>query len=84
MQVSTLISIDETWLQPEMRRTNAPIALAAPLANREKKMITAPLEESRGRISGPSGAARKLGMPRTTRESNIKSLRINEHRLKCA
>ena len=37
-------------------------------------MIEAALEECRGRISGPSGAAVKLGMPRTTLESKIKSL----------
>jgi hypothetical protein len=42
-------------------------------------MIEAALEESWGRISGPSGAAGKLGMPRTTLESKIKSLRINKH-----
>jgi formate hydrogenlyase transcriptional activator len=77
-------SIDEAWLQPETRGTKAPIALAATLANREREMITAVLEESRGRISGPSGAAGKLGMPRTTLESKIKSLRINKHQFKCA
>ena len=47
-------------------------------------MIVAALEESRGRISGPSGAAGKLGIPRTTLESKIKSLRINKHEFKWA
>jgi formate hydrogenlyase transcriptional activator len=73
-------SIDETWLHPEARGTKAPICLAGTLANREREMITAALEESQGRISGPSGAAGKLGMPRTTLEWKIKSLRINKHR----
>jgi formate hydrogenlyase transcriptional activator len=77
-------SIDQTWLQPETRSRTAPITLAATLANREREMITTALEESRGRISGPSGAAGKLGMPRTTLESKIKSLRINKHQFRCA
>jgi transcriptional regulator with GAF, ATPase, and Fis domain len=77
-------AIDETWLQPEKRRTKTPVAFAATLANREREMIKAALEESRGRISGPSGAAGKLGMPRTTLESKIRSLRINKHEFKCA
>jgi len=47
-------------------------------------MIEAALEESQGRISGPSGAARKLGIPRTTLESKIKNLRINKYQFKLA
>ena len=31
---------------------------------------------------GPSGAAAKLGIPRTTLESKIKSLKINKNRFK--
>ncbi|MCU1338117.1 MAG: sigma54 specific transcriptional regulator, Fis family [Bryobacterales bacterium] len=77
-------SIDETWLQPETRATKTPVALAATLANQERGMIKAALEESRGRISGPLGAAGKLGMPRSTLESKIKSLRINKHQFKYA
>jgi formate hydrogenlyase transcriptional activator len=76
-------SIDESWLQPETRRTTKPpVALATSLVNQEREMIEAALEESRGRISGPSGAAGKLGIPRTTLESKIKSLRINKHEFK--
>jgi formate hydrogenlyase transcriptional activator len=78
-------SIDESWLQPETRRsTKTPVALAASLVNQEREMIEAALTESRGRISGPSGAAGKLGIPRTTLESKIKSLRINKHEFRWA
>jgi len=77
-------SIDKTWLQPETRGTKPAVALTATLANQEREIIEAALEESRGRISGPSGAAGRLGMPRTTLESKIKSLRINKHQFKCA
>ena len=45
-------------------------------------MIEAVLREARGRVDGPSGAAAKLGMPRTTLESKIKSLKIDKKRFK--
>jgi formate hydrogenlyase transcriptional activator len=78
-------SIDEIWLQPETRgRSKPPVALAATLVYQEREMIEAALEESRGRISGLSGAARRLGMPRTTLESKIKSLGINKYQFKFA
>jgi formate hydrogenlyase transcriptional activator len=47
-------------------------------------MIEAALLASQGRISGPSGAAAKLGIPRQTLESKIGRLRINKHRFKSA
>jgi transcriptional regulator with GAF, ATPase, and Fis domain len=37
------------------------------------------LKETRGRISGPDGAAARLGMPASTLESKIKALKINKH-----
>jgi len=77
-------SIDETWLRPEGRRSKLPLSLSTAMVNHEREIIEAALEESRGRISGPSGAAEKLGMPRTTLEAKIKSLRINKHQFKSA
>jgi Bacterial regulatory protein, Fis family len=44
------------------------------------ELIELALAETRGRISGPDGAARRLGVPRTTLESKIKSLRIDKYR----
>ncbi len=77
------ISIDETWLRPEARTVSRPaVPLAATLVNHEREIIENALEQCRGRISGPSGAAGKLGMPRTTLESKIKSLRINKHQFR--
>jgi hypothetical protein len=70
---------------PEAWRTSGrPVALAAIIVNQERKIIETALEESRGRISGPSGAAGKLGIPRTTFESTIKTLRINKHQFEFA
>ena len=78
-------SIDRTWIEPERLGTpERPTPLSAALVNQEREMIEAALGESRGRISGPEGAAGKLGMPRTTLESRIKSLRIDKHRFACA
>jgi formate hydrogenlyase transcriptional activator len=78
-------SIDESWLpqQPlpaaEPRR---PTELPRRLLAQEKNIIEAALKETRGRIFGPTGAAAKLGIPRSTLESKIKSLKIDKNRFK--
>ncbi|HEY7163614.1 MAG TPA: sigma-54 dependent transcriptional regulator, partial [Candidatus Binatia bacterium] len=78
-----ILSIDDRWLS---RQSPAAASLTGILSKKspdqEKKMIEAALAESRGRVSGPSGAATKLGVPSTTLESRIRSLRINKHRFK--
>jgi formate hydrogenlyase transcriptional activator len=48
----------------------------------EKELIEAALVKSNGRIAGPFGAAAKLGIPRHTLESKIRSFGIDEHRYK--
>jgi formate hydrogenlyase transcriptional activator len=68
--------VDEAWLQPEV----PPVGLQPSLINQERKLIELALAETRGRISGPDGAARRLRVPRTTLESRIKSLRIDKYR----
>jgi formate hydrogenlyase transcriptional activator len=79
------LSVDKAWLQSETAETpDAPFVLSESLLHQEREVIEAALEESMGRISGPLGAANKLGIPRTTLESKIKSLRINKHRFKSA
>jgi len=45
-------------------------------------MIEEALKARRGRVFGPTGAAGKLGIPRSTLESKIKSLKINKNRFK--
>jgi formate hydrogenlyase transcriptional activator len=52
------------------------------LGERERAMIEAALVEAKGRVSGPSGAAAKLGIPRSTLESKIRSLGLNKNRFK--
>jgi len=72
--------MDETWLP--LPRTPAVSSTArdglSTLAEHEAEIIQAALAESRGRISGPSGAATKLRMHRQTLESKIKRLGINK------
>jgi formate hydrogenlyase transcriptional activator len=59
----------------------APSATAEPPAGRDqqKAEIEAVLRETRGRISGPDGAAARLGIPASTLESRIRVLKINKH-----
>ena len=45
-------------------------------------MIENALAGSRGRVAGPDGAAAKLGIPRSTLESRIRSLRIDKNRFR--
>jgi PAS domain S-box-containing protein len=78
-----VLSIDESWLSSESAAA-APVSggLSKIPRDQEKKIIEAALAETRGRVSGPSGAATKLRIPSTTLESRIRSLKINKHRFK--
>jgi len=77
-------SVDESWLlrQPIATEPNKELALFKRLPSREKAIIEAALRESGGRVSGPSGAAVKLGIPGSTLDSKIRSLKIDKNRFK--
>ncbi len=76
-------SIDESWLSRETPPTGpASQPLSEQLVIHEKDMIEVALAEASGRVSGPSGAAAKLGLPPSTLESKIRSLKISKHRFK--
>jgi len=76
-------SIDESWLSRETPPTGpASQPFSEQLVIHEKDMIEAALAEASGRVSGPSGAAAKLGLPPSTLESKIRSLKIRKHRFK--
>src|SRR5262249_61781728 len=51
-------------------------------SHREKVLIEAALRDCRGRVAGPSGAAAKLGIPRSTLETKIRTLGIDKHQFK--
>jgi formate hydrogenlyase transcriptional activator len=76
-------SVDESWLsQSPDRKAESQLFLSEKVAAQEKEIIEAALRESQGRVFGPSGAAVKLGMPRSTLESKIRSLKIDKNRFK--
>jgi len=76
-------SVDETWLKRDNRRPSGPaVALATTLEQREREAIETALADARGQVGGPKGAAAKLGIPRQTLESKIKTLGINKFRFK--
>ncbi len=79
-------SIDESWLsrQPPVPVPRSGLEPLRKLPSEEKEIIEAALRESGGRVYGPSGAAAKLGIPRSTLEHKIRSLRINKNRFKTA
>ncbi len=79
-------SVDESWLsrQPVATELWGHMELSQRLAAHEKEAIEAALSESSGRVFGPSGAAAKLGIARSTLESKIRSLKINKNRFKIA
>ena len=84
-------SVDEVWLQRKSTELSGPLQvsragiLAADkieFADRERKAIEAALAECQGRVSGPHGAAAKLGIPHQTLESKIANLGIDKRRFK--
>jgi formate hydrogenlyase transcriptional activator len=79
-----IFSIDESWLPPPppAPESKQQAELPQSLLVQEKDMIEAALKETRGRVSGPKGAAAKLGIPRSTLESKIRSLNINKNRFR--
>jgi formate hydrogenlyase transcriptional activator len=50
----------------------------------DRETIGAALAETRGRVSGPSGAAVRLGIPPSTLESRIRSMNINKYQFRMA
>ncbi len=79
-----ICAVDETWLKRPSSHTAASpaFALSGVLHKREKEMIEAALAASNGRVSGPTGAAAKLGIPTKTLDSKIKRLGINKYQFR--
>jgi formate hydrogenlyase transcriptional activator len=80
---SDTFSVDEAWLKREHPDpSDSSLALSGVLQAHEKEAIEAALAQSNGRISGPTGAAAKLGIPTTTLDSKIRRLGIDKYRFK--
>ena len=78
---SDQFTVDESWLSARPAVEGA-LALSGTLATHEKAIIEDALRASGGRVFGPSGAAARLGIPRSTLESKIRALRINKSRFR--
>ncbi len=77
------LAVDETWLKQDAPQKPARTrTLTGALVRQERELIEAALAETHGRISGPAGAAAKLGLPARTLDSKIKRLKINKYRFK--
>jgi len=80
-----VFSVDELWLSkrtpPQVSRSERlrPLSFGQ---RTEREIIEAALTETRGRVSGPSGAAAKLRIPSSTLETRIKTLSINKQQFK--
>lgn len=78
-------SVDKSWLALESAQTGlASQTLSKMTVAQEKRVIEAALVETRGRISGPSDAAARLGIPPSKLESKTRSLKISKYRFKSA
>jgi formate hydrogenlyase transcriptional activator len=82
-----VFSVDESWLSDRpLMRVHREEQLAASKVEAEprseREIIEAALAASRGRVSGPSGAAARLGVPPSTLDHRIKALKINKTKFK--
>jgi DNA-binding NtrC family response regulator len=74
------LSVNKDWLAHEFFLTEpAPQPSIRKSTAEEREMICAALAEAHGRVSGPLGAAAKLGIPASTLESKIQAMKINKY-----
>jgi len=74
--------VDASWFTRPTPPSRASASFSADLAEREKGMIEEALRHTKGLISGPGGAAARLGLPRQTLQSKIRKLRIDRFRFR--
>jgi DNA-binding NtrC family response regulator len=73
-----VFAVDEVWLSNDSSQVTPRIATPASERDirNEREIIEAALTATRGRVSGPSGAAAKLQIPPSTLEHKIRALKI--------
>ena len=77
------LTIDPSWLSIGDSHPQGPTgSLGRKSPAEEKELIEKALAEAEGRVSGPSGAAARLGIPASTLEYKIRLLKINKHQFK--
>jgi PAS domain S-box-containing protein len=84
LSIGNILSIDELWLSKETLRPDETAATSKGVGETrtEREIIEGALAGSRGRVSGPTGAAAQLGMPPSTLEDRIKAFKIDKRRFK--
>jgi formate hydrogenlyase transcriptional activator len=75
------LTVDESWL-PTTQAVKSRLGLSGALAAHEKAMVEDALRATGGRVFGPAGAAARLGIPRSTLEARIRTLKINKSRFR--
>jgi PAS domain S-box-containing protein len=74
-------TVDESWLSTKPA-IDSRLTLSSSVATHEKAVVEDALRATGGRVFGPSGAAARLGIPRSTLESKIRALKINKSRFR--
>jgi PAS domain S-box-containing protein len=79
-----VFSVDELWFPKGGAQPHPPTETSKTFKawQTEREIVENALAETRGRISGPSGAAAKLGIPPSTLSGRIKALKINKDQFK--
>jgi transcriptional regulator with GAF, ATPase, and Fis domain len=80
-----VFAVDDVWISHESPQVTSRVATPVPLEGEprtERDIIEAALAASRGRVSGPSGAAAKLQIPPSTLEHKIRALKIRKSQFK--
>jgi formate hydrogenlyase transcriptional activator len=73
--------VDESWLSGGSASARN-LVLRKTVNAHERSVIEDALRATRGRVYGASGAAQRLGVPRSTLESRIRSLGIDKNRFR--
>ncbi len=83
LSTSDVFAVDDMWLSNESPSVTTHAVTESQVEPRaERNIIEAALAASRGRVSGPSGAAAKLQIPPSTLEHKIKALKIRKSQFK--
>jgi formate hydrogenlyase transcriptional activator len=77
------LSVKKSWLSYASFQTEpATEPLFRTAATEDRGIVRAALAEARGRVSGPLGAAAKLGIPPSTLESKIRAMNIDKYQFR--
>jgi len=78
-----MLSIEKSWLSLGKSESPGPTgSLASKIQEQEREFIERALAETEGKVSGPLGAAAKLGISPSALEYKIRLLKINKHQFK--